>query len=120
MVLGAALRFATLDLQSYRYDEAVTVGRVLHASFFDTFSEVPNSESTPPLYYLVAWVWTRPFGTGEVWLRSLSALAGTASIAIVYLGAVALPLPRRACPGPLGAAVHQQGGLPGLALLPGL
>ncbi|HEX2392526.1 MAG TPA: glycosyltransferase family 39 protein [Solirubrobacterales bacterium] len=96
VALGAVLRFATLDLQSYRYDEAVTVGRVLHPSFFDTFSEVPNSESTPPLYYLVAWLWTRPFGTGEVWLRSLSALAGTASIAVVYLGAVALPLPRRA------------------------
>jgi mannosyltransferase len=96
VALGAILRFATLDLQSYRYDEAVTVGRVLHPSSFDTFSEVPSSESTPPLYYLVAWLWSRPFGTGEVWLRSLSALAGTASIAVVYLGAVALPLPRRA------------------------
>jgi mannosyltransferase len=31
-----------------------------------------------------------------VGLRSLSALAGTASIAVVYLGAVTLPLPRRA------------------------
>ncbi len=96
VALGAVLRFATLDLQSYRYDEAVTVGRILHPSFFDTFSAVPHSESTPPLYYLVAWLWSRPFGTGEVWLRSLSALAGTASIAVVYLGAVALPLPRRA------------------------
>jgi mannosyltransferase len=96
VVLGAALRFATLDLQSYRYDEAVTVARVLHPSFFDTLSAVPRSESTPPLYYLVAWLWSRPFGTGEVGLRSLSALAGTASIAAVYLGAVALPLPRRA------------------------
>ena len=96
VVLGAALRFATLDLQSYRYDEAVTVGRVLHPSLFDTLSTVPRSESTPPLYYLVAWLWSRPFGTGEVGLRSLSALAGTASIAVVYLGAVALPLPRRA------------------------
>ncbi|HWW67423.1 MAG TPA: glycosyltransferase family 39 protein [Solirubrobacterales bacterium] len=96
VVLGAALRFATLDLQSYRYDEAVTVARVLHPSLFDTLSAVPHSESTPPLYYLVAWLWSRPFGTGEVGLRSLSALAGTASIAVVYLGAVALPLPRRA------------------------
>lgn len=59
-------------------------------------SAVPHSESAPPLYYLVAWFWSRPFGTGEVWMRSLSALAGTASIAVVYLGAVALPLPRRA------------------------
>jgi 4-amino-4-deoxy-L-arabinose transferase-like glycosyltransferase len=96
VLLGALLRFATLDLQSYRYDEAVTVGRVLHPNLFSTLSAVPRSESTPPLYYLVAWIWSRPFGTGEVWMRSLSALAGTASIAVVYLGAVALPLPRRA------------------------
>jgi mannosyltransferase len=96
VLLGAILRFATIDLQSYRYDEAVTVGRVLHPSLFDTLSAVPRSESTPPLYYLVAWFWSRPFGTGEAWMRSLSALAGTASILVVYLGAVALPLPRRA------------------------
>ncbi|HEX6456330.1 MAG TPA: glycosyltransferase family 39 protein [Solirubrobacterales bacterium] len=96
VVLGAALRFATIDLQSYRYDEVVTVGRVLHPSFLDTFSAVPRSESTPPLYYLVAWLWSRPFGTGEVWMRSLSALAGTASILVVYLAARALPLSRRA------------------------
>jgi 4-amino-4-deoxy-L-arabinose transferase-like glycosyltransferase len=96
LLLGAVLRFATLDLQSYRYDEAVTVGRVLQPSLFSTLSAVPHSESTPPLYYLVAWLWSRPFGTGEVWMRSLSALAGTASILVVYLGAVALPLPRRA------------------------
>jgi hypothetical protein len=96
VLLGALLRFATLDLQSYRYDEAVTVGRVLHPSLFSTLAAVPHSESTPPLYYLVAWIWSRPFGTGEVWMRSLSALAGTASIVVVYLAALALPLPRRA------------------------
>ncbi len=96
VLLGGVLRFATLDLQSYRFDEAVTVGRVLHASFFTTFAEVPHSESTPPLYYLLAWAWSKPFGTGEVWMRSLSALAGTGSIVVVYLAALALPLPRRA------------------------
>ncbi len=96
VVLGAALRFATLGLQSYRYDEAVTVGRVLHPSLFETLAEVPKSESTPPLYYAVAWLWSRVFGSGEVGLRSLSALAGTASIGFAYMAAVALPLPRRA------------------------
>jgi mannosyltransferase len=96
VALGAALRFATLDLQSYRYDEAVTVGRILHPGLFDTLATVPKSESTPPFYYLVAWLWSRPFGIGEVGLRSLSALAGTASIAVVYLCAANLPLPRRA------------------------
>ncbi len=96
IVVGAALRFSTLGLQSYRYDEAVTVGRVLQPSLFKTLSTIPGSESTPPLYYFLAWFWSRLFGTGEVGLRSLSALAGTASILVVYLGAVALPLPRRA------------------------
>jgi mannosyltransferase len=90
VLLGAGLRFATLGLQSYRYDEAVTAIRVLHPSLFDTLSTVPNSESSPPLYYAVAWLWSRPFGIGEVGLRSLSALAGTASIVVVYLAASAL------------------------------
>jgi len=103
VVLGAALRFSTLGLQSYRYDETVTVGRILQPSLFSTLSAVPHSESTPPLYYLLAWLWSRPFGTGEVWMRSLSALAGTGSIVVVYLAAVTLPLPRRA--GLIAAAV---------------
>jgi mannosyltransferase len=90
VLLGAGLRFSTLGLQSYRYDEAVTAIRVIHPSFFDTISAVRHSESTPPLYYAVAWLWSRPFGVGEVGLRSLSALAGTASIVFVYLGACTL------------------------------
>ena len=52
VLVGAILRFATIDLQSYRYDEAVTVGRVLQPSLFATLATVPHSESTPPLYYL--------------------------------------------------------------------
>jgi mannosyltransferase len=103
VALGAALRFATLDLQSYRYDEAVTVLRVLHSNLFDTISAVRVSESTPPLYYMTAWIWSSVLGTGEVALRSLSALAGTASIVVVYLAARALPLPRRA--GLIAAAI---------------
>jgi 4-amino-4-deoxy-L-arabinose transferase-like glycosyltransferase len=79
------------------------VVRILHPGLLDTLAAVPRSESTPPLYYLAAWLWSRLFGTGEVGLRSLSALAGTASIAVVYLGAVTLPLPRRA--GLIAAAI---------------
>ncbi len=90
VLLGGGLRFATLGLQSYRYDEAVTAIRVLHPSLFDTLSAVPNSESSPPLYYAVAWLWSRLFGVGEVGLRSLSALAGTASIIVIYLAASTL------------------------------
>lgn len=77
---GAALRFATLDVQSFDHDEAVTAGHVLQGSLGDTLSTIPDSERTPPLYYLLAWGWTQIFGGGEVGLRSLSVLFGTAMI----------------------------------------
>jgi mannosyltransferase len=90
VLAGILLRWPTLDLQSFRHDEAVTAGRVLRNSFFDTMSVVPRSESTPPLYYALAWLWAIPFGHGEVGLRSLSALAGTATIPVVYLAGARL------------------------------
>jgi len=83
--LAAALRFSTLGLQSYRHDEAVTAGRVLYASLPRTMHEVWAGESTPPLYYLLAWLWSHLFGVREAGLRSLSALFGTATIPLAYL-----------------------------------
>ena len=41
-------------------------------------STIPKTESTPYLYYLLAWVWTHIFGRGAADLRALSALLGTA------------------------------------------
>jgi mannosyltransferase len=84
--LAAALRFSTLHIQSYWFDEAVTV-RLLRGSFGHMLSSIGGSESTPPLYYMLAWVWSRVFGDGEVGLRSLSALAGTAFIPVAYAAA---------------------------------
>lgn len=82
--VAAALRFATLTSQSYWFDEATTahdmqlsLGAMLHA--------VRVGESTPPLFYVLAWVWSKAFGVGEAGLRSLSAVAGTAVIPITYL-----------------------------------
>jgi mannosyltransferase len=94
-VVGGILRFATLDLQSFWYDEAVTVG-IVDMSFTGMLGEIPDSESTPPLYYVVAWLWTKPFGTGEVGIRSLSALLGTAAIPAFYLAARELTRSNRA------------------------
>jgi 4-amino-4-deoxy-L-arabinose transferase-like glycosyltransferase len=89
-VAGAALRFATLDLQSFWHDEAVTVGRVLDPSLLKTLDHVPGSEATPPLYYVLAWAWTKVFGSGEVGIRSLSAVFGTATIPVAWWGGRAL------------------------------
>lgn len=79
-LVGGLLRFTRLG-QSYWYDEAVTVGLV-RSSLVSMLHSLPGSESTPPLYYGLAWVWSRVFGTTETELRSLSALVGTAAIPV--------------------------------------
>jgi mannosyltransferase len=83
-LVGAALRFATLDLQSFDFDEAITVGPVLGGSFDAMLDTIPATESTPPLYYVLAWLWTQVFGLGEVGARSLSALFGTVLVPVAY------------------------------------
>jgi uncharacterized membrane protein len=84
-VLAAALRFATLGVQSYHHDEVVTASRVLRAGFGHAMHAVWSSESTPPVYYAIAWVWTQLVGTGEFGLRTVSALAGVLTIPVAYL-----------------------------------
>jgi mannosyltransferase len=84
-VLAAGLRFATLGLQAYHHDEIVTASRVLRADFWHAMNAVGFSESAPPLYYALAWLWTQLTGTGEYGLRSLSALAGVATVPVAYL-----------------------------------
>jgi 4-amino-4-deoxy-L-arabinose transferase-like glycosyltransferase len=81
--LGALLRFATLGQQSYWYDEAVTVS-IVEGSLADVFRGVVDTESTPPLFYVLAWGWGQVFGTDESQLRALSALVGTLVIPIAF------------------------------------
>jgi uncharacterized membrane protein len=82
--LGAALRFASLDTQSFHHDEVITAARVIPGSFVDMLHQVKGSESNPPLYYVLAWGWAKAFGNGEVGLRSLSALFGAATVPLAY------------------------------------
>ena len=97
-VLAAALRFATLGLQAYHHDEIVTASRILRGSFWHAMDAVGFSESAPPLYYALAWLWTQVTGTGEWGLRSLSAMAGVATVPVAYLLGAELSSPR----GPTG------------------
>ena len=82
--LAAALRFATLDLQSFDFDESFTVGIVLNGSLGHALHTIPITESSPPLYYILAWFWTRAFGLGAVGIRSFSALVGTAVVPVAF------------------------------------
>jgi 4-amino-4-deoxy-L-arabinose transferase-like glycosyltransferase len=84
LLLAAALRLSTLDVQSFWYDEAFTPVRVLHASLSSTLHGVVHTENSPPLWYLLAWLDVRLFGDGEIALRLPSALAGIALVAVAW------------------------------------
>ena len=86
VALGALLRFGRIGHQSFWLDEAYTVA-LMKRGFGQMLSTIPHSESTPPLYYVLAWLWSRVFGTGAAGLRSLSALFGVATIPVAYAAA---------------------------------
>ena len=84
LVLAAALRLSTLDLQSFWYDEAYVPVHTLHPSLMATLRSVEHRENTPPLWYVLIWGWSRIFGTGMLALRLPSALAGIATVAVAW------------------------------------
>ncbi len=82
-VLAALLRFWRLGHQGFWFDEGNTA-LLVQFSPGKMLGLIPQSESTPPLYYCVAWVWSRVFGHTEVGLRSLSAVLGVATVPLAY------------------------------------
>ena len=88
VALAAVVRFATLQVPAYWYDEYLTAVRLRHG--FTGMLEAVSGGATPHLYFILAWGWQQVFGTGEIALRSLSVLLGTALIPVVYAAATAL------------------------------
>ena len=87
IVAGAAvLRFATLDIPTYWFDESLTATQT-RRTFVGMLEAVRDVEVNPPLYFVVAWWWRKILGEGEVTLRFLSALFGTATVPLVYYAA---------------------------------
>jgi 4-amino-4-deoxy-L-arabinose transferase-like glycosyltransferase len=86
VVLAAALRFWRIGHQSFWLDEVFTAGLV-NEGLGGMLKGVRETESTPHLYYLLAWLWAKVAGDGEGALRSLSALFGIATVPLAYLAA---------------------------------
>ena len=86
IVLAAALRFWRIGDQSYWLDEVFTVDLV-NEGLWGMIKGVRETESTPHLYYALAWLWAKVAGDGEGALRSLSALFGIATVPVAYLAA---------------------------------
>lgn len=83
---AAAARFTLLDHQSLWFDEIVSA-TLAKQPFGAMLHDIARTESTPPLYYTLLWIWTRAFGTTAAALRSLSACFGVATAVVVYAAA---------------------------------
>jgi len=93
-LFAAVLRFYRLGHQGFWFDEGNTA-LLVHFSPGKMLGLIPQTESTPPLYYCVAWIWARVFGYGETGLRSLSAVCGVLLVPVVYAAGARL-ISRRA------------------------
>ena len=82
IVAGGAIRFAALSTSIW-FDESVSV-RDVSGSFGQMLHKVVNHEASPPFYFICLWLWRHLVGSTAVELRSLSALAGTMTIALAF------------------------------------
>src|SRR3954451_14526188 len=88
-LLAAVIRFAVMGIPSFWLDEGFTV-LILKGSFSHALETIPKTESTPPLYYVLGWAWTKVFGTSEAGVRSLSALCGVITVPVAAATAARL------------------------------
>jgi mannosyltransferase len=95
VVLAAALRFWRIGHQSFWLDEVFTA-HLATEDLWGMLKGVRETESTPHLYYLLAWLWEKVAGDGEAALRSLSALFGIATVPVAYAAARELFAPAAA------------------------
>ena len=105
VVAALGLRLAIAPVPSYWVDEAFTV-RLVSDDFGGLLDDVAETESTPPLYYVLAWAWSQAMGLDELGLRSLSALAGAATVGLAWALGRWLAGPRAALAAGALAAVN--------------
>lgn len=80
VLVGAALRLAHISRYDLWFDESITA-----LTQIDPTQIFSSTLFNAPLYYSLLWVWLRLFELNELFIRLPSALAGIASIAVVYL-----------------------------------
>lgn len=85
IVAAAALRIWGLGEQSFWYDEWDTA--YMTQLSFDGMLDRLHVELSPPIYFVVTWLWAIPFGDSEFSLRAVSAIAGIVLVPVLYLAA---------------------------------
>ena len=85
-VIAVVLRAMFVGDQSLGYEEVFTAFVVSHSAISGVWHAVKATESTPPLYYLLTWLWVKlTAGHAAVALRSTSLLAGSVTVPISFL-----------------------------------
>ena len=82
LVLGTFLRFYQLGFESLWLDEGVSI-KIAAREPLQMIRQA-TSDPTPPFYYLILHYWMVLFGDSEFSVRSLSAIAGSLSIPVLY------------------------------------
>ncbi|MEH6647578.1 glycosyltransferase family 39 protein [Sulfitobacter sp.] len=82
--LGFVARIYSIGASSLWVDEAASLA-FSRMDWTDLFTTLPAIETNPPVYYAILNGWTSLAGTSETALRMPSALAGTASVFILFL-----------------------------------
>ncbi|MGB3681983.1 MAG: glycosyltransferase family 39 protein [Rubrobacteraceae bacterium] len=82
LLLGTFLRFYQLGFESLWLDE----GASIKIASMDPLRMIrqATADPTPPFYYLILHYWMALFGDSEFAVRSLSAIAGSLSIPVMY------------------------------------
>src|SRR5262249_48533950 len=83
VLIAFLIRFGTLGAKSFWGDELSTVDLV-HRSLGHMLTGIGNLESTPPLYYVLSWLWVQIVPGTEVGIRALPALFGVALVPVTY------------------------------------
>src|SRR3954470_19891138 len=79
-----ALKLFRIDAASYWADELFSVFWVRESLGFLWSAEAFEIETTPPLYYTLLKPWAAAFGSGELAIRSFSAVLSAAAIPLVW------------------------------------
>src|SRR5437762_124027 len=79
--LCCVILMVALSLMTYRLfqrdlwtDEAFSTSYTHHPSISAMLQDVRKNEETPPVYFIVLWLWSKVVGNSEVALRALSLL----------------------------------------------
>jgi hypothetical protein len=86
--LGFVVRLVFLGVGSLGYEESFTASIVAHAHVTGVWNAVKGTESTPPLYYVLTWLWVKIGGSaGPGALRGVSLVAGAATVPASFAAA---------------------------------